>query len=151
MVLGHATCQILPSSAIFCHLLYCCILSGTVSYCFLLLARLLLARLLLAPQRPLASYQPPIVFFSFFSLAQYSCMVAIYKLRFRSICTSPSQLEGKDRIVELEDKKQIKVTKFKLLGLLSFLLFLFYFTVFYIKRSINRKVERRYLISRKAL
>jgi len=56
-------------------------------------------------------------------------------------------LEGKDWIVELEDnKEQIKVIKFKLLGLLSFFLFLFYFIVFYIKRSINIKVERRYLI-----
>jgi len=49
-------------------------------------------------------------------------------------------LEGKNWIVELKDnKEQIKVTKFKLLGLLSFFLFLFYFIVFYIKRSINKK------------
>jgi len=59
-------------------------------------------------------------------------------------------LEGEDWIIELEDKEWIKVTKFKLLGLLSFLVFLFYFIVFYIKRSINKKVERRYLISKKA-
>ena len=50
-----------------------------------------LARLLLAPWRPLVSYQSPTVSFSFFSLAQYSYIVAIYKLRFRSICISPSQ------------------------------------------------------------
>ena len=46
-------------------------------------------------------------------------------------------LEGKDRIVELEDNEEwIKVTKF---NLLSFLPLLFYFIASYIRRSINRE------------
>ena len=75
----------------------------------------------------------------------------LYNINSQPIVAVAGVLEGKDWIVELEDdKEQKKVTEFKLLGLLSFFLFLFYFIVFYIKRSINKKAERRYLIYRKA-
>ena len=55
----------------------------------------------------------------------------LYNKNSQPIAAAAGALEGEDQIVELKDKK---VTDFNLF----FLLFLFYFIVFYIKKSINK-------------